>query len=111
MEHFSYEEHGLLRLHWLLLVVFLGMFGLSIHTQIQHSKNSVQSTSPHFIIILSLFFHLGGIFMELLHLWMYSSNGRGIPVFDIFSLISYMVSEVAFSSMLMMIAYGWTLTF
>lgn len=68
-------------------------------------------TTPHFIIIVAIFLHLGGIFMELLHLWMYSYNGRGIPVFDIFSLISYMLSEITYSALLMMIATGWTLTF
>jgi glycerol uptake facilitator-like aquaporin len=42
---------------------------------------------------------------------MYYSNGRGIPFFDIMSLICQMLSEITFSSLLMMIAYGWTITF
>ena len=42
---------------------------------------------------------------------MYSYNGRGIPVFDIFGNIFFMLSEISFSSMLMMIAYGWTINF
>ena len=42
---------------------------------------------------------------------MYSSNGQGIPFFDIVSLISQMMSEITFSSLLMMIAYGWTINF
>lgn len=42
---------------------------------------------------------------------MYSSNGRGIPFFDIVSLICQMLSEITFSSLLMMIAYGWTINF
>jgi len=49
--------------------------------------------------------------MQFLHLWMYSHNGRGIPLFDIFSLISYMMSEIAVSSLLMMIAHGWTIIY
>lgn len=42
---------------------------------------------------------------------MYSSNGKGIPFFDIVSLICQMLSEISFSSLLMMMAYGWTITF
>lgn len=42
---------------------------------------------------------------------MYSSNGQGIPFFDIMSLICQMLSEITFSSLLMMMAYGWTITF
>lgn len=67
--------------------------------------------SPHFIILIGLIFHIGGVFFECLHYWMYSYNGRGIPVFDIFGNIFFMLSEISFSSMLMMIAYGWTINF
>ena len=69
------------------------------------------SFSPFFIIILALFLHLGNLFWKVIHLLMYSSNGKGIPFFDIVSLICQMLSEITFSSLLMMIAYGWTLTF
>ncbi len=67
--------------------------------------------SPHFLIIMGLIMHLGGHLFQIIHLWMYSANGRGIPVFDIFSLISIVLSEITFSCLLMMIGYGWTITF
>ena len=67
--------------------------------------------SPHFAIVLAVFFQMSGIFMGLLHYWVYSLNGRGIPIFDIFALISGMLSEITFSCLFMMFAYGWTLSF
>jgi hypothetical protein len=63
------------------------------------------------MIILALFFQLANLFWKVIHLLMYSSNGQGIPFFDIVSLISQMMSEITFSSLLMMIAYGWTINF
>jgi hypothetical protein len=42
---------------------------------------------------------------------MFSYNGKGIPIFDIFSLISFMLSEIAVSCLLIMMAYGWTFSF
>ena len=54
---------------------------------------------------------MGGLLYELLHLWMYSSNGRGIPFFDIMSLISFMLAEITFSCLFIMIANGWKISF
>lgn len=42
---------------------------------------------------------------------MYSSNGQGIPFFDIMSLICQMLSEMTFSALILMVGYGWTITF
>jgi len=42
---------------------------------------------------------------------MYSSNGKGIPILDIFSMIGNMMSEITISCLLIMIAQGWTITF
>lgn len=54
---------------------------------------------------------MSGLFFEVLHLWMYSFNGKGIPVFDIFGLIGNMMSEITLSCLLMMIAHGWTIIY
>ena len=109
--HFSYEEQGLLVLHLALFAIFAILFGLTIYSYMWFHKTFDRYDSPHFVIILALFFQMSGIFMDFLHLWMYSYNGRGIPIFDIFSIISYMMSEITFSSLFMMLAYGWTISF
>ena len=49
--------------------------------------------------------------MKYLHLWIYSSNGRGFAGFDILGLIGFMISEIGVSSLFMLFAYGWTLSF
>jgi hypothetical protein len=54
---------------------------------------------------------MGAIFFQTLHLWMYSYNGKGIPIFDIFGLIGCMLSEITVSSLMMMIAHGWTIIY
>lgn len=98
-------------MHIFLLVFFIAVFGLTIRSYIQYHKIYEKYNSPHFVMLIGIFFHVGGIFMQFLHLWMYSHNGRGIPLFDIFSLISYMISEISMASLLMMIAHGWTIIY
>ena len=48
---------------------------------------------------------------KVFHFMMYSSNGRGIPALDIFGIISNMMADITMSSLLIMIAHGWTITF
>lgn len=110
-DHFSYEEKGTLSLHLFLLFVFCSIFGLTVYSYYQYQKTYERYDSPHFIMCLALFMQMSGIFMQFLHLWMYYSNGRGIPLFDIFSLIGYMMSEITVSCLLMMIAHGWTIIY
>ena len=110
-DQFSYEEQGVLGLHLFLLVIFVAIFGTTIYFYMQYSKIYDRYDTPHFIMLIALFIHMGGIFFEFLHLWMYSHNGKGIPLFDIFSLIGYMLSEITVSCLLMMIAHGWTILY
>ncbi len=63
LDHFSYEEEGSLGMHFILLIFFTGIFGLTIRSYIQYHKVYEKYTSPHFIMLIGIFFHMGGIFM------------------------------------------------
>jgi len=47
--------------------------------------------------------------MQTVHLTVYSYNGFGVPIIDIFSMIFQFLSEIAMSCLLVMLAHGWTL--
>ena len=49
--------------------------------------------------------------LNFLHLLVYSWNGEGVPVFDIFGMISHMFAEVSMTVLVSMIASGWTLSY
>ena len=108
---FSYEDQGSLGLHTFLLFIYSAIFGLTIWSYYNFNKVNDRYDSPHFVMLLALFCHMSGIFFEVLHLWMYSYNGKGIPVFDIFYLIGTIMSEIILSILLMMMAHGWTIVY
>lgn len=101
----------MLSLNMFLLLLFATVFGLTVWSYVKYSREFERYDSPHFVMLLALFLQMSGVFMQCLHLWMYSYNGRGIPIFDIFSLISFMMSEITVSSLLMMVAHGWTILY
>lgn len=111
VDHFSYEEQGTLGLHLSLLFIFTSLFGYAIFKCVRHQSTFQMDQSPFYCIILTLFFTEGNLFWKVIHLLMYSSNGKGIPFFDIVSLICQMLSEITFSVLLMLIGYGWTISF
>ena len=63
------------------------------------------------MILIALYLQLSSVFMKFLHLWFYSSNGYGMVGFDILSLICQMLAEFSMACLLMLFAYGWTLSF
>jgi hypothetical protein len=109
--HFSFEDQGMLSLHVWLLVIFGVLFSLNVYSYIQFRKTFDRYDSPHFVILIALYMQMSAVFLKLLHLWMYSSNGYGFAGFDILGLICYMVAEIGISSLFMLFAYGWTLSF
>jgi len=111
MEQFSYEDRGLLKLYTYLLVIFGVLFGLNVYSYIQYRKTFDRYDSPHFVILISLYMQMSGVFLKFWHLWLYSSNGYGFAGFDILSFICFMHAEIGLASLFMLFAYGWTLSF
>ena len=89
----------------------MALFGLNIQSYIQYRKTFDRYDSPHFVVLIALYMQMSGIFMKFLHLWIYSSNGRGFALFDLLGLICFMIAEIGISSLFMLFAYGWTLSF
>jgi hypothetical protein len=55
-DHFSYEEERTLELHFILLVLFATIFGLTVYSYYTYSRIYERYDSPHFIMALALFF-------------------------------------------------------
>lgn len=110
-DQFSYEDQGLMRMYGVFMIAFIMLFGFNVNNYIQYRKTFDRYDSPHFVILIALYLQSSGIFMKYLHCWIYSSNGRGFAFFDIMSLICFMLAEIGMSSLLMLFASGWTLSF
>ena len=100
-----------MRLYGMFLLAFIILFGFNIHNYIQYRKTFERYDSPNIVILIALYLQLSAIFMKYLHLWIYSSNGRGFAFFDIMGLICFMLAEIGMSSLLMLFASGWTMSF
>ena len=67
--------------------------------------------APHPISVYALWFQILGIFSKLVHLWIYSGNGKGYIALDVGSTVLQGISEVIIALLLIFLASGWKLTF
>lgn len=65
--------------------------------------------APHPFIICGLGCQVFAIFLQMLHLWVYSYDGWGLTFLDIISKVSQGLSETIISLLLILLASGWKL--
>ena len=127
--HLPADEYGLPKLY---LFVFVGLclvMGFSIYSIVSRrfdsgaamgtdgvvdksSASSSSSSGIHLVVWLMLFADatlLLAILCELLHLWYYKDNGRGVFVFDLLSEMLDGLSQLTVAFVLICLASGWTL--
>lgn len=65
----------------------------------------------HVIVSLGIILLAVGYIYKLVHLFVYSANGVGVPILDIFYLVCRTLSESAIVNLLLIIGWGWTITY
>jgi len=111
LDHFTYEDMGLLSLHTYLFVFSLILSLLLIRDYTKFIVKHDRWMSPHPILILALSAHVASEGFLAVHYWGYSYDGEGYLVLDVFSKVLSGFSEVAITMLLIQMAGGWTLTY
>ena len=110
-EHFSQEEWGVLSMNFIMLISFIIFLGYSTYGYFQEVRKEEKWESPLAIIVLALTFEFIQILFDTIHLWVYQFDGEGIPTLDILSTIFQVISQVFIVSLILLIAFGWTVTY
>jgi hypothetical protein len=84
---------------------------LMVKAYCKYYKTHQEWVSPHFFMIVALLLQVGSQFLELVHWNQYSSDGAGYLALDIIAVILRNIAEVTMSSLFLMLANGWTLTY
>lgn len=110
-DHFPYEEQGLLGWHVLLLLIGCVLISTCIYSYSKFIDEHNRLDSPHITLIVILSLDLVSVFLQVLHLYIYSKNGKGVAAADIFTIVFIQMAEVAQSVHFFLMAQGWTVTF
>uniref|UniRef100_A0A7S4VID5 GPR180/TMEM145 transmembrane domain-containing protein n=1 Tax=Alexandrium monilatum TaxID=311494 RepID=A0A7S4VID5_9DINO len=106
---FSVEMRGMLPAH-LLFVTGFAVFVLRFYRKTVAFSRSAGSVHPVIWILSSVvILHFLALLLHTLHLLVYRSNGVGLVALDVLSEIFFALSQVTQTSLLILIALGYTL--
>lgn len=114
-DHFPADESGLIWLYlfcWGLLCCFGGYVFLLL-SQFDKPKAEYREEAPSTAITLLTIAYVAqalSVFLEILHLWWYKSDGQGFFFFDFLSEVTEGFSQTMLSVILLSFANGWGLS-
>ena len=108
---FSEEENGVLGplvVIFLLLVVFFGNNFVKLYKFYNHEEGM---DYPTLILLIALMCELFALGCEVIHLWSYSGDGKGLWLFNFGNQGWSILSQFIITCLLLLIAYGWSIKF
>ncbi|OMJ93405.1 hypothetical protein SteCoe_3648 [Stentor coeruleus] len=108
---FSAEEQGL---HYVfitvLIIFFFALFG-NMKRLIQNFQKTDDLETNLLILNIAIGSQFIAIICEVLHIWVYAYNGKGLVVLDVFYQILECFSSIMITILLIIISTGWTLKY
>lgn len=111
LSHFSVEMQGLKNVYGFLIALLIFGLGRNVYKLIKFLKNEEEVQGPVIWVNISIFFQILSVIFYYIHLLAYESNGEGISVFEFFGEAFTIISNLSITSLLILIAGGWTLTY
>lgn len=108
---FSAEDYGLQYVYPVIMVIFFIALSGNIFRLIKKFQKTDDLETNLLVLNIAIGCQLTGIFFQSIHFWVYSYNGKGVIVLEIFYQGLEVMSSVLVTILLIIIASGWTLKF
>ena len=108
---FSHEEIGLLSLYTIGVIVYAMILGYNIYNYYKDIKRTERIDSPIMFLLIAVVLEFLAIVFQWLHLLVYSYDGEGVKAFHVVSLIMEVGSQFFTSLLLILLSWGWTITY
>lgn len=109
--HFSLEERGLTYLYVIVFGVFLATLWSNLVKLIRKFKKTENLETNLVLLNVSIGCNFISIVFEIIHIWVYSYNGRGVVVIDFFSQAFETISYLIITILFLLVASGWTIKY
>lgn len=111
VSHFSQEEVGILPFNIIILLLFAFFLGKSIVEFYKDFKYEQTFENPIIIMIISISCDLLSLLCMVIHQSVYAYDGDGVFALEVFSRMYKMIGQVGIIWLLLMISFGWTITY
>ncbi len=108
---FSHDEIGVLPMYSLAMVLYAVLVSFIVYNYYKDIKKTERIESPIMMLCMTVLLEAAAIFFRWLHLLIFSYNGEGVAAFHIIALMSEVASQFVLSLLLIMLSWGWTVTY
>jgi hypothetical protein len=109
--HFSVELVGIKNSFAVALALLLAIFGKNVIDFARVWKNDEGITGPRIWLNVAIILQIVATASQFVHLTVYEIDGKGFWVFDLISEVSTLFYELAISTLLVIVASGWTINY
>lgn len=109
--HLSFEEQGLLLPFSLILCVFFLIIINNLNLLYKYYKKEEEIDYPLLLVNIALITEFLALLFEILHLWIYESNGKGFFLFNLLNQIFDITSQFLITVIFILVAWGWTINY
>jgi len=108
---FSHEEIGMLTLYTLALFTYTLILGFNVYNYYKDIKKTERVDSPILLLLIAVGLEFLSIVFRWIHLLVYSYDGEGVKACHVLSIITEVASQFFISLLLILISWGWTITY
>lgn len=109
--HFSAEQQGIVYMYPVMLGVFLVFLSSNLAKLIRRFRQTEELETTLLLLNIAVGCQFSALVLEVVHLWVYAYNGRGLVVLDFFSQSLGVVASLIVTILFILIASGWTLKY
>jgi len=108
---FSHEEIGLLSLYSIALLAYSLILGYNVYNYYKDIKRTERMDSPILLLLIAVALQFFAILFQWINLLVYSFDGEGVKACHVLSVIMEVGSEFFVSLLLILLSWGWTITY
>lgn len=109
--HFSSEEEGFVTSFFVLFIICTLFFSKNIQRLLRQSKREEETDWAFLIANSALFLLILNLLFEWIHMLIYSSNGTGSVVLQLFGQLFGIASQFTMACIFILISWGWTINY
>mmetsp|Transcript_35648 Transcript_35648/g.41279 ORF Transcript_35648/g.41279 Transcript_35648/m.41279 type:complete len:273 (+) Transcript_35648:64-882(+) len=104
---FSHEEYGVMTLYIILFLVYVYFLATTSYKIIVSALRRDEIENAIVGCVFAIYMELLHIVAQIIHMILYSQNGKGFFLLDLISTVLQMNSQITIVGILILIAFGW----
>jgi len=109
--HLSYEEQGMMTPYLIILFIYVLIIAMNFNIFYRYYKREDEIDYPLLLVNIVLVIEFWALLFEILHIWIYESNGKGFFLFNLLNQIFDISAQFMIIIIFILVGWGWTINY